>query len=248
MYSTDVDGETLEFGTSGMLYRSNKLMYDRTTKTLWHQFRGEPVVGPLADSGIRLQVLPLVVTTWGEWLAAHPDTTVLDISTGVYPPDSYPPETDPASVYYSYRESAETMFPVWQRSNLLSTKAQVLGISVADQAKAYPLELLRQQPVLNDSLADKELVIVTRVEAGAARAYERAAHRFFLAQPSSGPGETVVLVDEDGRRWQMEEEALVQVDDPSQRLQRLPSHMAYWFGWYSFYPATQLYGESPLLP
>ena len=47
MYSTEVNGETTEFGTSGMLYRSNKLMYDRATETLWHQFRGEPVVGPL---------------------------------------------------------------------------------------------------------------------------------------------------------------------------------------------------------
>jgi hypothetical protein len=80
-----------------------------------------------------------------------------------------------------------------------------------------------------------------------ARAYERAAHRFSLAQPPSGAGETVVLVDENGRRWQMEEEALVQVNDPSQRLRRLHSHMAYRFDWYSFYPATQLYGESPPL-
>jgi hypothetical protein len=25
-------------------------------------------------------------------------------------------------------------------------------------------------------------------------------------------------------------------------LERLPGHMAYWFGWFSFYPRTELYG------
>ncbi|MCH8276873.1 MAG: carboxypeptidase regulatory-like domain-containing protein, partial [Bacteroidetes bacterium] len=48
MYSTKINGQVMEFGTSGLLYRSNKLMYDRATKTLWHQFTGEPVVGALS--------------------------------------------------------------------------------------------------------------------------------------------------------------------------------------------------------
>ena len=77
MYSTTVDGEVISFGTSGFLYQSNKLMYDRKTNSLWHQFRGEPVTGELADSGIVLHVIPVSLTTWGEWLASHPDTTVL---------------------------------------------------------------------------------------------------------------------------------------------------------------------------
>lgn len=64
----------LEFGTSRFLYQSNKLMYDRKTKTktIWHQFRCEPVVGPLAVIGIQLEMLPNALTTWGAWLADHP--------------------------------------------------------------------------------------------------------------------------------------------------------------------------------
>jgi hypothetical protein len=46
---------------------------------------GEPVVGPLARSGIRLRVLPVVVATWKEWREAHPDTHVLDIQTDPQP-------------------------------------------------------------------------------------------------------------------------------------------------------------------
>ena len=64
MYSTEVNGQVLEFGTSGLLFRSNKLMYDRATLSLWHQFLGEPVVGSLANSGIKLEVLPVLLTTW----------------------------------------------------------------------------------------------------------------------------------------------------------------------------------------
>ena len=243
MYSTNINGEVLQFGTSGLLYRSNKLMYDRGTNTLWRQFLGDPVVGPLADSGIQLELLPVLLTTWSEWHAAHPDTTVLDIETGIYDPEDYQPEWDPESIYSVYRESPDTMFAVWQRSDLLSTKAQVLGLNINGQQKAYPLALLRQQPVINDALGGENLVVVTKVEAGASRAYQRGANLFSLPMPGEIPEEPTILVDQEGRHWRMEEEALVQVDDPTQRLQRLPSHAAYWFGWYAFYPSTSVYGE-----
>ena len=50
------------FGSSGLLYRSNKLMYDTATQSLWNQFTGRPVVGRLTGSGIELKVLPVVIT------------------------------------------------------------------------------------------------------------------------------------------------------------------------------------------
>ena len=244
MYSTKIDGQTLEFGTSGLLYRSNKLMYDRATETLWHQFLGEPVVGELADSGIKLEVLPVVLTTWQEWLAAHPGTTVLDIDTGVYPSTSYRSEQDSGSIYRSYRQDPGTMFPVWQQSDRLITKALVLGLNVNGQQKAYPLDLLKREPVINDSLGDTSLVVVTVAEASAARAYERGSSTFSMARPSDGQEGVVILTDQEGRRWRMEEEALVREDNPAERHLRLPSHMAYWFGWYGFYPDTDLYRPS----
>ena len=223
-------------------------MYDRGTQTLWIQFLGKPVVGPLADSGIRLEILPVVVTTWEEWLAAHPDTTVLDVNTGVYSARTYLPETNPNSFYYSYRESPGTMFPVRPPRDVLPTKAQVLGLNINAQAKAYPLELLRQEPVINDSLGDENLVVITVAEAGAARAYQRGNDLFSLAPSSEGEVGVLILIDQNDRRWRMEEEALVQVSDPSQTHQRLPSHMAYWFGWSGFYPASEVYGEASNTP
>jgi len=219
-------------------------MYDRGTQTLWHQFLGEPVVGPLADSGIKLELLPVVLTTWGEWSGAHPDTTVLDINAGIYAPEYYPSEQHSRSVYYDYRQNSGTMFPVWQRSSLLRTKEQVLGLVLNGIPKAYPLDKLRQLPVVNDTIGTDNLVVVTISGADAARVYERDIHLFSLAQPPEPEFGNTILVDEIGRRWQMKEEYLVQVDDPNNRLKRLPSRMAYWFGWYAFYPATDVYGEA----
>ena len=86
-----------------MLYRNNKLMYDRATNTLWASLLGEPVIGPLADSGIKLDLFPVELTDWREWVARHPDTTVLSADTGVYPASQYQPEGDLNSIYSAYR-------------------------------------------------------------------------------------------------------------------------------------------------
>ncbi len=84
LYETDVEGqpEPFVFGSSGFLYRSNKLMYDQITHSLWNQFSGRPVVGPLTGSGIELKVRPVAITTWQDWVKRHPDTRVLSLETG----------------------------------------------------------------------------------------------------------------------------------------------------------------------
>ncbi len=240
MYSSEIYGEATEFGTSGMLYRSNKLMYDRRTQTLWHQFRGEPVVGPLAGSGIRLEALPVVLTTWGDWVATHPGTTVLDIFTGVYPPRAYRPESDASSTYYSYRNAKDTMFPVALRDQRLAVKEQVFGLVLNGAAKAYPRYLLGQTPVLNDTVGTDRVVIVTAGPGAGPRAYLRGGNVFHAAAPRADGGPPVVL-DESGAEWTVSEDALVNSQNDGQRLLRLPGKDSFWFGWFAFYPDTDLY-------
>ena len=241
MYSTTVDGEVLSFGTSGFLYQSNKLMYDRRTRSLWHQFRGEPVTGTLADSGIVLDVIPVTLTTWGEWLASHPDTTVLDVETGVYPGYRYLSESDPGSFYFDYRARPGTMFPVATRSKALPTKVQVLGLTLNGRERAYSFGMLAaREPVINDELGGINLVVVTPGIGGGPRAYHRGDIVFSEVVREAG---TDLLLDESGDRWRLEEDALVHTTDDSQRLPRLPSRNAYWFGWYGFYPNTEVYGQ-----
>src|SRR5262249_60340101 len=68
------DGPDHDFGTSGFVYRSNKLMYDHATLSLWSTMTGEPVLGQLVGRGVKLRLSPVVTTTWGEWRAAPPHT------------------------------------------------------------------------------------------------------------------------------------------------------------------------------
>ncbi|WP_422048864.1 DUF3179 domain-containing (seleno)protein [Shimia sp.] len=70
--------------TSGLLIRSNKVMYDITSNSVFDTFLGKAVTGPLAKRGIQLKQASVVTTSWGAWKAAHPETTVLveDLALG----------------------------------------------------------------------------------------------------------------------------------------------------------------------
>jgi hypothetical protein len=220
----------LTFGSSGFLYRSNKLMYDRNTDTLWHQLLGTPAFGPLVGSGLQLERLPVTLTTWEAWYAAHPETQVMAFETG------FVRDYSVGAAYAEYFASPDTMFPVWQRSNLLPTKSWVFTQLINGQPKAYPLSVLEQELAVNDSLAGQNLVVIYDQGGLGGRACERAKWRFTPAPD----GTTGVILDETGVEWQVTEAALVSPDGT--QLARLPGHMAYWFGWFSFYPQTAVYG------
>jgi hypothetical protein len=237
------NGEFYTFGSSGFLYRSNKLMYDRQTRTLWNQLTGEPVLGRLADVGIKLSYLPVVVTSWESWLAQHPDTLVLDINTGYQRP------YEPGEPYGDYFADEGTMFPVWQRSDLLETKDRIYALHIEGVPVAYPVKRLIEEQVVNDTIGETHLVLIAArgdltVDAGPAatyntggevRAYDRGEETF---SPGFDPDP---IIDSAGSPWQVTEEALVGPD--GELAPRINGHLAYWFGWYTFFPHTILYGE-----
>jgi hypothetical protein len=221
----------LTFGSSGFLYRSNKLMYDRNTDTLWHHLLGTPAFGHLVGSGIELERLPVTLTTWEAWYAEHPDTQVMAFDTG------FVRDYSVGAAYADYFASPDTMFPVWRRSQALPAKSWVFTQLIDGQPKAYPLAVLENDRVINDTLGGQNLVVIREDGGHGARAYEREEYGF---SPASADTTTAIL-DESGRRWQVTDTALV--SDDGLELARLPGHMAYWFGWYSFYPHTLIYGQ-----
>ncbi len=205
--------EPLRFGTSGILYRSNKLMLDRATGTLWGQLTGRPLVGPLATEELELSLLPAVVTTWAAWKARHPDTTVLHRDTG------FERRYRPGDPYASYFASREKLFPVHEARDDLPTKERVFGLATDGVAKAWTLASLVGAQVTHDRLGDQGLVLVAnekriQVEGvtatgpleydagGSVRAY--ASERRFRLGPDDHS-----LLDEDGGVWRIDEEALV---------------------------------------
>ena len=80
----------------------------------------------------------------------HPDTTVLEQETGLYPAAFYAPEEDPQAIYYDYFNAPETMFPVPYRDDRLETKDVVLGVQLNDSYKAYSSAALRESSLVND--------------------------------------------------------------------------------------------------
>jgi hypothetical protein len=120
VYETTVDGRSHRLGTSGFLYRSNKLMYDAETQSLWAMLEGRPVIGPLADKEIALPTREVVTSTWGEWRRRHPTTTVLSLATG------YQRDYDEDAAYRTYFATDALMFPVPNEDRRLRNKQEVL--------------------------------------------------------------------------------------------------------------------------
>ncbi len=244
------DGVTYNFGTSGFLYRSNKLMYDRNTRTLWNQFTGEPVLGPLVGKldlegePLRLDLLPVVLSTYEDWVERHPNTVVLDINTGFLRP------YEQGAAYGHYFSVGETMFPVWLRNDELYLKEYVYGLRAGGARKAYPIDVLAEERVVNDVFNDRPIVLVTEQaidtlgygrgvgpvlypSGGEVRAFDRGERRFY-----PGP-EDGTVVDATGAEWEVTEDALVGPN--GERLARISGHLAFWFGWYAFFPETEIY-------
>src|SRR5258708_4092794 len=80
VYDPLVEGHRYTFGVSGLLYQQNLLLFDHETDSLWSQLRGQAVTGPMA--GTSLELLPVSMTTWQDWKAEHPQTSVLSFQTG----------------------------------------------------------------------------------------------------------------------------------------------------------------------
>ena len=134
------------------------------------------------------------------------------------------------------------MFPVWLQSEVLATKAQVLGVLLGGVPKAYLLRALMETPVLNDAIGEHGLVVVTEPLHGGARAYlaDRDGARITFEEGLGGELGARTIVDSRGVTWRVTEEALVP-GDGSAALARIPTNNAFWFGWFSNNPLTLVY-------
>ena len=223
-------GRPLFFGSSGLLYRSNKLMYDEDTLSLWSNMTGEPVAGPLAGRGVVLPILPMTITRWGDWKRAHPETTVASL------PDLFARDYSPGAAYGKYFKSPKTMFPVWKRDGALEPKEWVYGLRHGALARAYALNVLFEERVVNDAIGSLPVVLVADPASRSVRAYARGQRVF-----AEGPAPDGFVEPGTGRIFRIEEAALRPRGGDVAPLTRQPGHRAYWFGWYAFHPETSLY-------
>ena len=204
-------------------------MYDQQTHSLWNQFTGRPVVGPLTGSGIKLAVLPLVIERWSDWLARHPATTVLSLETG------HQRDYLPGAAYGEYFTTDRLMFPARTADRRLAAKDYVFVLRLEDGEKAWPLTEFVGGKVIADRVGMLDVVLVGDQAGRTVRAY-RADGRTFAAVPDD-PGR----LDSDGQSWRIEEAALI--GPQGTRLARLPGHVAFWFAYSGFATGTAVLGE-----
>ncbi|MBK5268461.1 MAG: DUF3179 domain-containing protein [Acidimicrobiia bacterium] len=124
--------------TSGLLVRSNKLMFDLNTWSAIGTFTGVAVSGPLHDAGVELTQLSVVVSTWAEWKRTYPQTTIVAQDGGIG--RSY--EADPLGG----RDANGPIFPIGPVDDRLPVQAPVLGVEAADGTLvAFPIAEVREQ-------------------------------------------------------------------------------------------------------
>lgn len=138
VYERKLDGKEVQFGTSGKLWQSNLVMYNRTSdpkkESLWSQVLGEAIVGEF--TGTKLHIVPSDVIKYGGWKKLHPDTKVLSQDTGFS--RSY--GQDPYAGYYT---SDEVSFGASFNDKRLGPKEFVLGIQINGKYKAYQSSVLK---------------------------------------------------------------------------------------------------------
>ncbi|MAF80701.1 hypothetical protein CL628_01670 [bacterium] len=145
-----VQGERVEFGTSGKLWQSNLVMYDRKTDSLWSQILGESILGEM--TGTRLTLLPSDQIRFGEWKAAHPDGQVLSRDTGAVRSYGF----DPYGDYYT--DDGQIISPVNASDPRLENKDFILGLVIDGAAKAYYPPAVKAKGEVVDTFAGITIV------------------------------------------------------------------------------------------
>ena len=245
VYSRTMNGEILDFGTTGRLRYSNLIMYDRQHETWWQQATGEAIVGDL--TGSHLQALPAFIISWQDYKNQFPTGDVLSKETGFQ--RSY--GTNPYSGYDDVN-NAPFLYDGPQTPGLLPPVARVLAVEINGESVAYPYTILENKPVINDTIGDTSVVVFwTKGTASALDNFEISKSRDVGAAviyESLIDGETLIFSMIDGKIIDLETESSWNffgeaVSGPMQgkSLRPIIAINHFWFSWAAFRPDTQIY-------
>lgn len=227
VFERTIDGNVVEFGTSGKLYNSNLVMYDRLSDSLWSQAMAKGITGKY--SGHELRRVPFDLAYWKEWKQLYPNALVLSTDTG----STRPYGVDPYGDYYT---TPQIYFPIGHRDDRLGPKELVIGLEYNNNYKAYKLNDIESNKVINDSVGEKKVLLVSLypfIVRGYDRTLEGEVLEFQLNDNK--------LVDKQtGTEWNFEGKA---ISGPlkGKELDRLALDPGFWFSWAAFHADTELY-------
>jgi hypothetical protein len=229
VYAREIDGREFTFGVSGKLIRNVLVIYDRQTERYWSQLLGEAVEREMV--GTKLASLPSLMTTWEQWREMHPNTVALDKNGRRGSRDAY-------DGYY--RSGRAGVIGEATRDDRLFTKEFVVGVELDGAAVAYPFSALNDQPVINDVVGERRIIIIFDTESAAGVVYDRVVDGRELTFDSTDSPAFITDV-ETGSRWEAFSGEAVDGPLAGQRLQRVKSTRSFWFGWKDFHPDTAVY-------
>jgi Protein of unknown function (DUF3179) len=231
--SLDDGQEVVEFGTSGKLYNSNLVMYDRTSKSLWSQALAQGIVGKYA--GTKLKRVPFDIAYWKEWKQLYPDSKILSRDTG----SNRPYGVDPYGDYYT---NSDVLFPVSNKDGRLNLKEIVVGLENKGQYKAYKLQEIENKKVINDQVNGKSITLFS-LYPFMIRAYdpvvEYGAEKIVL-QFDYNAENNKFIDKQTGSEWNFEGKA-ISGQMKGKQLTRIAFDEGFWFEWVAFHPKTEIY-------
>ncbi len=151
MYAANLQNRRLTFTVYGV-WRTNLLMQDRETGTIWQHATGEALAGPL--HGSRLEVLPAWETTWGELRALYPGARFAcepQKFTGVLPKRLL--------LHALQITHSASLNGLSVSDSRLDPHEIVLGVVVNGEARAYVLTDLRARGEIRDSVGGEQIHI-----------------------------------------------------------------------------------------
>ena len=246
-YVREVDGFETTFGTSGRLFNSALVMYDRATETLWTHYDGRAVIGHL--TGERLEPIASPLLSWADFVAEYPEGRVLDRDrTGHrrdYGRNPYTGYDDPDGTPFLFRGDGDDRARLQQR---------VVGVEVGEATVGWTLDLISSD---SGSAATEGVVGETPVVIFWKSGQSTALESSFIdeGRDVGSVGVFVPSVDdrpltfeardgsffdaETGSEWTITGRA-VNGELAGAELERLPHLDTFWFAWSSYQPDTVL--------
>ena len=243
-YDARVDGEVLRFGVSGLLRKSDLVMWDGATTSLWQQITGEAVVGELA--GTRLDLIPTSIVSYGDVLENFPDALSLARDTGF----GINYGTNP---YVQYSSSGSPFLFDGELDDRYPALSRVVSVSLDGNDKAYPFSLLSETRAVNDQLGELPVVVLWGGETADALdaaniASSEAVGTGIAFDPRvadqiltfSSIADDRFTDAETGSIWTLLGRA---VDGPlsGEQLQTVQHRNDFWFAWASFFPDAPVF-------
>lgn len=150
VFERQINSKLYDFGTSGKLYQSNLVMYDRQTNSYWSQILGKAIAGKML--GTKLKIFPSSIVEFKIAKQKYQDLKVLSKDTGHIRDYSFQP-------YGDYETSTDVYFPVNFKDNRLSPKTLIYAISINEKFKAYDYKKLLEVKNLEDNFNNHQLQI-----------------------------------------------------------------------------------------